>query len=245
MDIEQQKLQAIVDLGLLTRVACHEINNLVASQQGFLRILQRSSPDDPGRGRWQEQLLAVSNELAILVRGLQSRAHASAPSPGLNPGWQAGSAVRVIADATRAAGAEPGELEIQRMVGLLAELAALNEQTLPTHCQLGALPDLGGAGEPIFGMLADPFEAVAVSLTCMQPDQAVEALRRAADVILPGVAAGETAWRCALLASLLRQASADVVVEHAHEGIVRLHLLLPRRAAHEALPRNTKPPIGT
>ena len=227
MDIDQQRLQATLDLGLLTRVACHEINNLVASQQGFLRIMQRAAPDDPSRQRWEEQLMAVSQQLAGLVRGLQARAHASSPWDGLLAPWQPASAVQALAADAMAGGAAIQALELQRMISLTAALAGLDEAGVRQHTRLGQMPALQGAGESLFGLLADPEQALAIHFDCNGADTAIDALRAATDVILPGLNASPLAWQCALLAALLRNNSADLVIEHRRELPARLHLLIP------------------
>ncbi len=234
MEDNPASLSALVDLGMLTRAACHEMNNLLASQQGFLRMLDRLPEQDANQTRWLQQVLTVSQEMALLVRSLQSRAHHGADPSPLSPGWQEGSAVQAIASQLQRERVALPTLIVQRLVALLGELCGQDDHSLRAVTRIHTRDNIPQGGQALFGYFADFSNAVWLTVSDRSDGRALQALLGSTESILPGVDAQEVDWLAALLSALLRQHGGDVLVGKPDEtGNLPLLLALPGLPAPE------------
>ncbi len=206
----RDEARALIDLGLMTRVACHELNNLIANQRGYSRLLLQRGDGTAESRRWLTELAAASDGLHHLVGQLQQWSRCPVPA-GQPPSpawvWPPAHALQTLARALSAQGCALSEVALQRLLGIVSGLAAAAAEDWsavyrgepPPH---GALLGLGERDRPMLG----------VDLPDHSGDLEASAWAAAADLILPAADAAPDAWLRALVLGLLRQCGGDLCV---------------------------------
>lgn len=203
--LESQE-RALLDLGLLSRVVCHELNNLIANQRGYARLLSLRS-GAPEAARWLGELGAANEGLHALVSGLQawSRQAATEPANSEADRWPASAAVRSQMIRLRGAGCAMPEPALLRVLAIVAD-------------QAGSPPDAWSAPQrmraPLAGALLGSGEQGLELLSTTIPDlsqgTALASWSASAEHILPEAGAPTAEWQRALVLGLLRQAGGDI-----------------------------------
>lgn len=181
-----------IDLGLLTRVICHECNNLVASQQGYVNLLQRSNTDPALRTGWLEELSRINETLKRLMEGLRAQVlHYSAPDTEMLR-----SRIESVVDACLLLGADMPPLALDRLIGLI----------------LGLEPVI--LLEPRLSSSGRDRTSAQIELRFPLKEGYIDqnAWLKLEKSLLPGPEASSAAWQRALVLGLLRQ----------HQGVFEL-----------------------
>ena len=192
---------AIVDLGLLTRLLCHEINNLVANQRGYTGLLLQRGLQGADAPRWLAEVARDTEELASLVAQVQTwtRSGAFADSGEADP-WSDAPAERALLDLLISRGVDLPGIALQRLLTIVAQTAGagLDEwQPIPPG---QALPGLA-----LLGTHDGRTQGVQLQIPLRSGPAALQAWHESAARILPGEGADAEAWKRSLVLGLLRQ----------------------------------------
>lgn len=203
---KDQALQNLVDLGLMTRILCHEINNLLASQQGFLKLLGRGAPNPEITARWNGEVLAANQELQDLVKSVQSLIHSNAfeEEIGLSPTYDQ---LLNLAEESIHQGANIPHLALIRILSItthqLYEIDQVPREWSFKHAS-GPVPNS-------FLEAMNQAQPLLCLCTSIQPSDALyRELDNAAGRILPPKNSTPREWRWALVLGLLRQSQGDI-----------------------------------
>lgn len=234
----QQQLDAAVDLGLLTRVVCHELNNLLATQRGYAGLLARENTLPADRQRWLAELGAAAQAQHALVASLQSRAWQlealpASPDGAISMDDQSApdsllQTYTAVANASRQMGTRMPLVALIRLLAIL-DTAAGNragdaDQGVDWE-QLGGaeLAELDISESLVLNEALRPGCTV-ITLT----DRSEGAVKRdwdaMGDRILPGPDGNALAWGFAMIAGLFRQYGGTLRFSDADLGT--------RRSAH-------------
>lgn len=212
----QTEARDLLDLGLLARVLCHEINNLTANQRGFLRLLQQH-PDRPQDAqRWLGEIDASNRQLQTLVTQVQHWSRQLAAAPALDAvdapeawvqalDWPPPEALDGLADRLAALGCALGGVAVRRVLAIVAAFAGASPAAWSE-------PRQDSPGDA--GVLLGNAQAERTMLVLTLPDHSAglawPAWQSAADVILPADDSAAQPWLRALVCGLLRQTESDL-----------------------------------
>jgi signal transduction histidine kinase len=238
MDDIQDAQQALIDLGLMTRVVCHELSNLLGNQLGYAQLLGRHGSATADQQRWLDEMIRSGGQLQSLIAQLQQRAHGEACTRGA-PAATAAPAVKAalgnaigLADAARTLGADVPLVALDRMLAILAGQTGTSIAELAPPARASAAWTEAMSGERAPGL-----EGVLIVI----PDRSLGAFpqrwQRAASRILPPPEAASEDWECALVAGLLRQCRGELRHNQSPQGHAAEWIMcLPVRAQGVASP---------
>jgi hypothetical protein len=224
-------LEDWLDLGLFTRILCHEMNNLLASQQGFLKLLERGHQDQATLTRWNEEVVKSNQGLQDLVRSIQSFIHDESPSQEDRlDETQFENQMKELAEQALQEGAQISWLGLTRILIVISKQIQFYQSDklkwVLTYTQ-----------GPLAHHLLEQANQIRSFLcigTIFNQNAALHSeLEAAANRILPPRNSALRDWHWALIIGLLRQSQGDLRLYETHpdEGVLRLKLeiLIPLR----------------
>ncbi|MDE3010791.1 MAG: hypothetical protein KGI67_07880 [Pseudomonadota bacterium] len=223
--------RAAIDLGLLTRVLCHELNNLIANQRGYARLLEQRGGLAGDAMRWLGELAAATDGLQLLLAGMQDWSRRAATPDGTvrpSPPWPSAAAVSLAAGLVAQGCAVP-VLPLLRMLEIVGMQAGAGVDAWQPIAAT-APPGHGG----VLGTLDSSGEVLGLRVADGNPAPAAGDWAEAADRILPTAGAPAADWERALVLGLLRQCGGDLYLPGGSAPCVELWL--PKRAAGLAPP---------
>jgi signal transduction histidine kinase len=224
---KEAALEDMVDLGLFTRILCHEMNNLLASQQGFLKLLGRGAPDPETLARWNNEVLLANQELQNLVRSVQSYVHTEFPKQDLNSPPREAHLMKLADEAIQLNALIP-KVALSRLLVIteiqLNDIKAENSEwvlTYETGPMVNCLLEHGSSPQKFLSLG-----------TTLHPNMDLSSeLNSAANRILPPRDSAHRDWNWALVIGLLRQSQGDMRLSAAADTIdsscLKLEILLP------------------
>lgn len=224
---DQQR--AAIDLGLLTRVICHELNNLIANQRGYARLLEQRGGLAGDALRWLAELAAATDGLQQLLAGVQDwsrRAGAPDSAADSAAAWPPAAAVALAAGLV-ARGCVLSRLPLLRMLEIVGKHAGSAADAWQPIA--AARPPTDGS---LLGTLDGSGDVIGLRVPDASQGAAVRAWSAAADRILPTAGAPPADWERALVLGLLRQTGGDLYLPGGAAPCIELWL--PMRAAELA-----------
>jgi len=230
---KEAALEDMVDLGLFTRILCHEMNNLLASQQGFLKLLGRGAPNPETLARWNIEVLQANQELQNLVRSIQSYVHTEFPKQDLSPPLREDYLLKLVDEVIQRKALIPKvallrvliitEIQLNTIRAEISEWALTYTKGPVNHCLLE------------HGNRPQTFLSLGITLN---PNTNVSSeLDSAANRILPPRNSAHRDWHWALVIGLLRQSQGDIrlyeVTDRMCSSRLKLEILLPLQEGHE------------
>jgi hypothetical protein len=220
-------LNDLLDLGLMTRILCHEINNLLASQQGFLKLIGRGSSDPKALERWNDEVLQANFGLQDLIRSMQSLVH-SHPLEEQPSNQALEDKVMRLADSISIQGAKISSLALTRLLLITAELLDLQDQEPNTWL---LTIKKGPINKGLLEFAQHPISFLSLCIPLIWHHPIHDELNTAANRILPPRNSSIRDWRWALVIGLLRQSQGDITLtiqsDSAGDQTSVLELLLP------------------
>ena len=209
----------LIDLGLMTRVICHEINNLLANQRGYGNLLRQRGLAAPDAPRWLTELSGATLELQALVSALQLQSRRRGNTAPADR-WPPEPAIKTIAAELAGMGSSLGETALQRMLTIIA---AEVEATGPEWTAPALAPWPAGTG--ILGSAPATGSALILSIPDHGRGRSRTRWSDSASQILPPGEALPDAWSRALVLGLLRQCGGDLL--EADDRTERFWLVIP------------------
>jgi hypothetical protein len=189
----------------MTRVICHEINNLLANQRGYGNLLRQRGPAVPDAPRWLGEMSKATLELQDLITGLQAQSRRPADAVR-GDRWPPEPAVATVAAQLARSGSGLGETALERVLTIIAaECAAAGADWSPAK----RAPWPSGSG-----ILGSAPTTGAIQILSIQDHSGGLARGRwvdSASRILPGSEAPSDAWNRALVLGLLRQCGGELL----------------------------------
>ena len=209
----------LIDLGLMTRVICHEINNLLANQRGYGNLLRQRGLAAPEAARWLGEVSQATSELQTLIGGLQARSRHPADADPADR-WPPEPAVAIAAARLVQSGSSLGETALERVLTIIAgESEAAGADW--TTAERGTWPP----GSGILGSAPASGTVLSLSIPDHSGGMASGRWVDSASRILPGSDAPADAWRRALVLGLLRQGGGELL--HVNDRSERFVLVIP------------------
>lgn len=221
-------IHEVLDLGLMTRILCHEMNNILASQQGFLKLLSRGHSDPLTLARWTSEVVQANQSLQDLVKTIQSLVHSDF-DPEHRPDALLERTIEQVSQQALALGALIPSIALNRLLLLLAMRPEV--KTTPLADWIVAIES-----EPIeAGVLyqCDPAcSYLSITLPFEVDPSIAQDMERAAGRILPTPNSSRAEWVWALILGLLRQHSGDIRLQNTPQQdrsapSERLQVLIP------------------
>jgi hypothetical protein len=224
-------LEDWLDLGLFTRILCHEMNNLLASQQGFLKLLERGHQDHATLTRWNEEVVKANHGLQDLVRSIQSFIHEEPPSQEHRlDETQLQNQMKELAEQALQEGAQISWLALTRILIVISKQIQFNHSDklkwVLTYTQGPLAHHLLEQANQIRAFLC-------IATTLNQNAALSSELEAATHRILPPRNSALRDWHWALIIGLLRQSQGDIrlyeIQSDEGELSLKLEILIPLR----------------
>jgi hypothetical protein len=217
MQDTQLEQLALIDLGLLTRVVCHELNNVIATQRGYARLLTQRGASGEDGARWLGELTGASAQLQSLVSGVQEwtrRQEHSVRTADVTAGsWPPGPTLATRVQTLVEGGAGLSAVALGRLMMIVAGEAAASPDTWSVPKR--TLVPVEGA---LFGTCADHAEILLTTIADASNGATWGDWTVAAERILPAAGSTPSDWARSLALGLLRQAGADLYHLSARPG---------------------------
>lgn len=220
-------LEDLVDLGLFTRILCHEMNNILASQQGFLKLLERGAQDPETLARWKEEVVKANHGLQDLVKSVQSFVHGDhGEGSGFSPDCEEQTLSIIHAAVSR--GAQIPFHSLSRILSTTSHQLIENDKTLGDWT---LTEDTGPVANGLLESIRDGIKLLCFSITVQPNPTLMTELDQASRRILPTKEGSAREWRWALVMGLLRQSRAEIRVQQDIQAqdseILKLQILIP------------------
>jgi hypothetical protein len=196
----------VLDLGLMTRILCHEMNNILASQQGFLKLLSRGHSDPLTLARWTSEVVQANQSLQDLVKAIQSLVHSDF-DPEHHPDPLLEHTIEQVSHQALALGALIPSISLNRLLLLLVMRAEV--KTTPLADWTVAI-ESGPIEAGVLSQCDPAYPYLSITLPFEVDPSIAQDMERAANRILPPPNSSRADWVWALILGLLRQHRGDL-----------------------------------